>query len=159
MSTVPLMILDRAVISCTPEAAGRIFMRPGPGMTMSASNFSPRITCDRLNCGVRPSRTSRLPKPRSASKTSTFFPKRHRVKPRLATMLVLPTPPLPLVMAMILGPGRLGSFDIIGRGCEAEAFRASSLMILEDVSLVFMGRITCCWPCGSWPDVLWVWRQ
>ena len=74
-------------------------MLPGPFSRISAIVFSPRMTWEMLNLGATPSSTSRFPRPRSASRMMTFFPSWLSAKPRLATMLVFPTPPLPLVMA------------------------------------------------------------
>ena len=48
----------------------------------------------------RPMTTSRLRSPMSASMVTTRLPSMARLTPRLAVVVVLPTPPLPDVMVM-----------------------------------------------------------
>src|SRR5437588_1968649 len=50
----------------------------------------------------KPRTASRLRRPISASSTATFFPCMARADPRLAVVVVLPTPPLPDVIVSIL---------------------------------------------------------
>src|SRR5947209_2786186 len=50
----------------------------------------------------KPRTASRLRRPISASSTATFFPCKARADPRLAVVVVLPTPPLPDVIVSIL---------------------------------------------------------
>ena len=60
--------------------------------------------------GLKPNITSTFAKPISASKIKVFFPKRDKAIARFTEKLVLPTPPLPLVMAI----GLQGSSKGIG---------------------------------------------
>src|SRR3990167_275084 len=87
-----------------PEPASSTLKPPGAWITASSSVALPVKTSCRVILGCRFSTTSRLARPRSASSTSTRWPRRVRAAARLADTKVLPTPPLPLVMAMMRAP-------------------------------------------------------
>ena len=61
-------------IDCVPEDAGMMRMPPGPSSMMSSRPQSPASTSARLRLGRRPSSTSTLASPRSASSSTTRAP-------------------------------------------------------------------------------------
>ena len=83
-----------------PEEDGIILMFSGPERRICVNDFSPFKTCDKLNSGRNPSMTLILAKPRSASKSNTFFPFLDKAIDRLMEVLLFPTPPFPLVIAI-----------------------------------------------------------
>ena len=91
------------VSSCMPEPAGIICIPLGPSRIISFRLFIPFKTCLILYLCLIPKSTSILHNPRSASKISTFLLIPAKYMARLATQLVLPTPPFPLDTAIIRG--------------------------------------------------------
>jgi hypothetical protein len=87
--------------STMPDPASSTEKPPGAGRMASSSELLPVNTSCSVILGNRFSTTSRLARPRSASSTSTFWPWRASAAARLALTKVLPTPPLPLVMAVM----------------------------------------------------------
>src|SRR6218665_1354126 len=94
----------RREYSAMPEPASSASNPPGVVITASSSLALPVKTSCNVVLGCRFSITSRLARPRSASSTSTRWPVRARAAARLAETKVLPTPPLPLVTAMMRAP-------------------------------------------------------
>ena len=82
-----------------PELPGTTLMPPGPSARISGILRSPWITCCRLYSEFRPSRTSTFASPRSASSSTTSFPRIASAMDRFTLVVVLPTPPFPLVTA------------------------------------------------------------
>ena len=91
-----------------PEPASKTEKPPGARMIASSSLALPVNTSCNVTLGYRLSTTSRLARPRSASSTSTRWPRLARAAARLADTNVLPTPPLPLVTAITLPIGLSG---------------------------------------------------
>ena len=74
----------------------------GPLVIISERDFPLNIRSERLYCGLIPSITSMLARPKSASNTTTFLPSLLSEIARLIARFDLPTPPLPLVMVITL---------------------------------------------------------
>ena len=87
--------------STMPEPASSAEKPPGAGRMASSSELLPVNTSCSVIFGARSSITSRLARPRSASSTSTRRPCRASAAARLTLTKVLPTPPLPLVTAVM----------------------------------------------------------
>ncbi|MCY1452116.1 hypothetical protein D9M71_690180 [compost metagenome] len=90
----------RCTMLCVPDAAGMMRIPPGPCRSTSRMSHSPSMTSASVRCGVRPSSTSTLASPRSASNSRTRRPRSARARARFTDTLVLPTPPLPPVTAI-----------------------------------------------------------
>jgi hypothetical protein len=132
-----------------PEPASSTEKPPGAGRMASASVLLPVKTSCSVILGYRFSTTSRLASPRSASSTSTLRPARASAAARLAETKVLPTPPLPLVTAMILAKraARCGhSWSWNWKVSNSRRF--SSLLTTDTVAVG--SRRTSCAP-GPWP--------
>ena len=86
-----------ASISLTPDEAGRMEKPYSVGSRMSRRDAPSWNRWKMFFSGCRPSSTSTLASPRSASRSSTRLPRAARVRARLTEILVLPTPPLPEV--------------------------------------------------------------
>ena len=94
----------RREYSTMPEPASSTEKPPG-ALTIASSRVAlPVNTSCSVTLGCRFSTTSRLARPRSASSTRTRWPLLARAAARLADTKVLPTPPLPLVIAITLAP-------------------------------------------------------
>src|ERR1700693_493566 len=93
---------DRFAMRFMPDAAGTICRPCGPVTMASPNEHSPLITCPKWNRVWRPSITSTLAKPKSASTSMTSRPCAAIDTARLADTMVLPTPPLPPVTAITL---------------------------------------------------------
>ena len=91
----------RREYSTMPEPASSTENPPGALMMASSSRALPVNTSCSVILGCRLSTTSRLARPRSASIPKTRWPLRVNAAARLAETKVFPTPPLPLVMAMM----------------------------------------------------------
>ena len=117
---------SRSAYSAIPEAPGTIRTPRGPSIRISSSGSEPSRKSSSVCCGVSPSRILMLARPVSASKMQTRLPWRARLIARLVVILVLPTPPLPLVIAMTRA--RVGS----GRCC--------SELPNREVTVCCMGR-------------------
>ena len=91
----------RRARSATPEPAGTRVMPGGPRSRISSSRLSPASTSRRSYFGVWPSSTVRLARPRSPSSSATRRPRRASTRPVFRTRLDFPTPPFPLVNAMV----------------------------------------------------------
>ncbi len=96
--------------SGTPTAAGNITTPSGPSMSTSLTLFSPENTCFIVCLGARPSIISMLAKPRSASSIITRCPSLDMASAVFVTILVLPTPPFPLLKDSTLGYFEVLSF-------------------------------------------------
>jgi len=75
---------------------------------ISSRVFLPAITSARCALGLTPRITSTLAMPRSASSKMVFLPRLDRASARFTVMLVLPTPPLPLVTTITRASEWLG---------------------------------------------------
>src|SRR3984885_4985324 len=93
---------DRFAMCFMPDAAGTICRPCGPVTMASSSEHSPLITCPMWNRVCRPSITSTLANPKSASSSMTSRPCAAIDTAKLAETVVLPTPPLPPVTAITL---------------------------------------------------------
>src|SRR3990167_336884 len=108
----------RREYSTMPEPAKTTEKPPGAAITASSRLDLPVNTSCSVILGCRLSTTSRLARPRSASSTRTRWPRRVRAAARLAETKVLPTPPLPLVTAMMRAPWVVaaGESGVVGDG-------------------------------------------
>src|SRR5580692_6155203 len=93
---------DKFAMRLMPEAAGTICRPCGPVTMASSRAHWPSMTLPRWKRVCRPSTTSTLANPKSASTSMTSRPDAAMETARLADTVVLPTPPLPPVTAMTL---------------------------------------------------------
>ncbi len=85
----------------TPEAPGIMCIPAGPLTSISASVFSPLRRCSKVYCGATPSKMLMFARPVSASRLHTLSPLKANVIARFTAILLLPTPPFPLVRASV----------------------------------------------------------
>ncbi len=91
----------RFAILFMPEDAGIIFIFDGPSTIISSSDLSPLTTCERSYSVFKPNKTSTFAMPKSASSNNTSFFCLAMDMAKLTDILVLPTPPLPLLIAIV----------------------------------------------------------
>src|SRR5690625_1230345 len=89
-----------AAMRGTPEAAGTTRIPPGPVIRISRKLWVPASTSARVCLAWRPSRTSTLARPKSASSSTTRRRSSARAMLKLTEILLFPTPPLPPETAM-----------------------------------------------------------
>src|SRR4051794_16792867 len=85
-----------------PDAAGTTRKPHGAVTITSSSAHSPFTTCSRVKRALRPSSTSTFARPKSASSNIVLRPWAASAAPRFTATTVLPTPPLPPVIAITL---------------------------------------------------------
>ena len=85
-----------------PEVAGTTRKPDDAVRITSSSAHSPLTTCSRFRRAFMPSSTSTFASPKSASSSIVLRPSAASAAPRLTAVSVLPTPPLPPVMATTL---------------------------------------------------------
>ena len=93
----------------------------GPSTSTSRMRRSPVSRCPRWWRGARPSSTSTLPRPKSASRIATRLCRRASATARLTATLVLPTPPLPLVTARVTTCPWAAADRVRGGSCAVSA--------------------------------------
>src|SRR3990167_5550151 len=131
----------RREYSTMPEPARTTEKPPGAAITASSRLDLPVKTSWSVILGCRLSTTSRLARPRSASSTSTRWPRRLRAAARLAETKVLPTPPLPLVTAMMRAPWEADAGVAVEGGVEGDGASLISLLSVGAVVEVHGGQV------------------
>ena len=92
----------RLFMATTPDPPDINPISKGPCVMMSEIFMFLYTTSFKVCLGTCPNMTSTFASPKSASKTITFLPRRDNATARFVDTEDLPTPPLPLVMAMTL---------------------------------------------------------